>query len=168
VRIVADGRFTPPACHTLTRQRKTAPPDGYVHPVRWVKLPADKQPTDFRKEELARLLPFEPVAETQPTLKLRFARKEMSKEAAIIELADSFPSLRALRLAPEVWDPEVLDRRAAVMSSGERHSIQFLLHVWNPMAKRECGTFDAIDAVKVWDTEHRQAFTAWALHPWWP
>ena len=136
--------------------------------VRWVRLPADKQPTDFRKEELGRLLPFEPVAETQPTLKLRFARKEMSKEAAIIELANSFPSLRAMRLEPQVWDPEILDRRAAVMSSGERHSIQFLLHVWNPMAKRECGTFDAIDAVKVWDKEHRQAFTAWALHPWWP
>jgi hypothetical protein len=82
-------------------------------------------------------------------------------------LARSFPSMHN---APgiEPWRPPDLDRWAAgPASSGERVTARFLLAVWDPSAPWDCGPFDAMEALAVWDLKHRDAFLEWASDPWW-
>ena len=91
-----------------------------------------------------------------------------ARDIKILELANSF---RCLRRAPGVrdglWDALALDDWAAGgASSGEKHSARFVLGVWNPHDKWNCGKFDIFDAIEIWDHDHREAFLKWAVAPW--
>ena len=82
-------------------------------------------------------------------------------------LARTFPSLQG---APGVrpWNPEELDRWAtSVASHGERVTASFLLAVWTG-SEWPGSPFDLMEALRVWDPPHREAFLAWASDPWWP
>ena len=84
------------------------------------------------------------------------------------ELAWSFPSLcRAPGIDP--FAVEHLDRWAAgVASHGEAVSARFVLAVWSPDEAWASGPFDLMEALRVWDRPHREAFLQWAADPWWP
>ena len=51
--------------------------------------------------------------------------------------------------------------------SGAHHAARFILAVWNNDAEGTCDRFDVIEALAIWDEEHRAAFLAWAKNPWW-
>jgi hypothetical protein len=88
---------------------------------------------------------------------------------ALSALARSFPTLSAAPgLTP--WRPEELDEWAAgpVPGSGALHAARFVLAVWRPLGEWACGPFDVMRALGAWDGPHREAFLAWANHPWWP
>jgi len=84
------------------------------------------------------------------------------------DLMKSFPSVVG---APGVlcWDANVLDRWAAdsAVSHGELVTARFLLAVWDSDHDWRCGRFDVMDAMRVWDARHREAFLRWAGRPWW-
>jgi len=83
-------------------------------------------------------------------------------------LAQNLPGLwKARGISP--WDAVALDDWAAGgdPSHGERCAAQFLLAVWNPDESWKSGQFDLMDALRVWDAQHRRAFIEWALDPWW-
>lgn len=94
---------------------------------------------------------------------------ENPQRVRLQKLAHSFPSLRD---APGIsaWDPEALDDWAIgpVPGSGAFRSAQFILSVWNSQADWKCGTFCAVRALQTWDSDHRAAFQAWVVEPWWP
>ena len=81
-------------------------------------------------------------------------------------LCDSFPCLRGAAGASP-WNPELLCTWYPCASSGERHVIQFVLHVWNSSADWPCGRFDAMRALQTWSNDNRRAFQAWVADPWW-
>jgi hypothetical protein len=86
---------------------------------------------------------------------------------AIESLAETFPSLRG---APGVspWDALALNLWACRGAShGEKVTAQFILTVWNQHEAWECGRFDVMEALQVFDLNHRAAFLAWAQEPWW-
>jgi hypothetical protein len=84
------------------------------------------------------------------------------------ELARAFPSMRGGR-GIDPWDPADLNRWAVgTASHGERVTARFLLSVWDPSTEWEAGRFDVMEALRVWDLRHRDAFLKWALDPWWP
>jgi hypothetical protein len=88
-------------------------------------------------------------------------------ETKMSNFAMSFPSLRG---APGVklWDAKTLDRWAkAGPSHGERVTARFVLAVWNSDTDWECGKFDLMEALSVWDAKHHTAFLAWVREPWW-
>lgn len=87
----------------------------------------------------------------------------------VSRLAKSFPSLRRTP-GVEPWEPMLLDEWAAssVISHGELCAAQFLLAVWDNKGDWNCGNFDLMEALSVWDIEHRVAFLSWASQPWWP
>lgn len=66
------------------------------------------------------------------------------------------------------WDATRLERNFPIASHGEQCVIQFLLNLWDPREKWACGPFDVFDALATWEERPRQAFLAWASHPWWP
>lgn len=83
--------------------------------------------------------------------------------------AQSFPStLKAAGVA--LWDANTFDRWAAEIpvSHGELVTARFLLAVWDPEYAWLCGKFNVMEALKVWDEQHRAAFLAWVRDPWWP
>jgi hypothetical protein len=41
------------------------------------------------------------------------------------------------------------------------------LSVWDPQQAWELERFDVMEALRVWDEDHREAFLAWASNPWW-
>jgi hypothetical protein len=43
---------------------------------------------------------------------------------------------------------------------------RFLLALWDPYMNG--GRFDVMEALKRWDTTHRELFLNWAKSPWWP
>jgi hypothetical protein len=139
-----------------------------VRSVRWVSLDQNRQPTDCDQEELQSLLPMKAIGVAPSTLKERLRAGTTNNRQAIVELANSFPALRFLGLTQETWDAELVDARSAAVSSTERAAAQFVLAVWNPRARWNCGVFNALDALNLWDKEHRKAFFAWAENPWWP
>lgn len=83
--------------------------------------------------------------------------------------ARTFPSLRELP-GSTPWDARRLDRWAAdtPLSPGELWTVRFVLSVWDASHPWQCGLFDLMEAYWVWDPNHRTAFLAWALDPWWP
>ena len=84
------------------------------------------------------------------------------------ELARGFPAMRGAR-GIDPWEPAELNRWAAGPAShGERHTVRFLLAVWDPSTAWEAGRFDVLEALRVWDLKHRAAFLQWAADPWWP
>ncbi len=66
------------------------------------------------------------------------------------------------------WDAHLLAANFAGASHGEKCTLSFLLHVWNPDEQWACGPFDIIDALRVWNDRQREAFIIWATDPWWP
>jgi hypothetical protein len=88
----------------------------------------------------------------------------------IIELARTFPSLKRVLDELKPFDAPAFDRRASGgLSHGERVTAQFLLAVWDPdYDDWQCGRFDVMEALRVWDEPHRAAFLDWARDPWWP
>ena len=83
-------------------------------------------------------------------------------------LAQEFPCLWN---APHIrlWNAVALDHWATEgrLSHGERCSVQFLLSVWDPNFAWKSGAFNIMEALRVWDVAHRQAFLGWAADPWW-
>jgi hypothetical protein len=86
----------------------------------------------------------------------------------IERLALSFPTLRgAGGVSP--WNPRELDGWACgpVPGHGAKHAARFVLAVWNNDAEWQCGKFDVVEALPVWDDSHRAVFLAWCAQPWW-
>lgn len=91
------------------------------------------------------------------------SHEDQRLEAKILELANTFPSLRGMC---DVWDPIGLDQWAeSVASSGQIHAARFVLQVWDKNYVWGCGTFNVCKAMHVWDENHWQAFLAWAGRP---
>jgi hypothetical protein len=82
--------------------------------------------------------------------------------------AETFPSVRnAFGIHP--FDADEFNRWAqGPVSHGERVTARFLLAVWDPVIEWEAGKFDLMEALRIWDPPHREAFLAWASDPWWP
>lgn len=139
---------------------------------RWVKLDSAKQPTDYSKEQLEKLVCLPVAVTTGPakrsdrSLKERLMMKEILAPRAIVELINSFPSLRVLNLKAETWDATALDAGKHKISPSARSALQFAFSVWNPYQEWQIGAFDVVQAFDIWDQEHCQAFMAWANEPW--
>lgn len=89
-------------------------------------------------------------------------------EHRIRKLALSFPTLRDAYGGVLPWKAADLDRFACEpVSDGARHAARFVLAVWDNAGGWGCGRFDVIEAMAVWDPDHRAAFLAWASDPWW-
>jgi hypothetical protein len=89
-------------------------------------------------------------------------------ETKIRLLAQTFPSLwKAPGISP--WKACAVEDWAASgrPSHGELCTARFILAVWDPNYEWQCGRFDLMDALRVWDLHHRDAFFAWARDPWW-
>jgi hypothetical protein len=82
--------------------------------------------------------------------------------------ARTFPSMRhALGIDP--WDAEELASWSkGPLSHGERVTAWFLLSVWDPVVAWDLDPFDLMEALRIWDPAHHQAFLRWAAKPWWP
>jgi hypothetical protein len=92
---------------------------------------------------------------------------EDRRKEKMTALAETFPCMRGVP-GVDPWEPEELNRWAAgPASSGEKQVVRFLLSVWNRYEEWECGRFDAMEALLVWDAENRKAFATWAADPWW-
>ncbi len=95
--------------------------------------------------------------------------ERLDLEAKMAAFAKTFPSLRP---APgvAVWHAMALDRWAAkaAVSHGELVTARFVLAVWDAGTEWQCGRFDLMDALRVWDPGHRRAFLSWVVDPWWP
>jgi DNA primase len=140
--------------------------------VRWLKILDRKLPTDAEPNELNELLRLE--SETAPrftrsarSIKARLMVQEISSRSAIVELANSFPALTGLQIRLNGWDATKLDMECSKLSPSGRASVQFVLSVWDPRQEWLCGSFDVVQALDLWDSEHRAAFVAWATDPWW-
>jgi hypothetical protein len=94
--------------------------------------------------------------------------EHLSLGAKMTAFAKTF---HALGSAPGVfpWDANQLDAWAAsgVLSHGELVTARFVLAIWDPNHPWRCGRFDLMDAMGIWDGDHRRAFLAWAADPWW-
>ena len=92
----------------------------------------------------------------------------LTAEAKMSTFARSFPSA-ANAPGVRLWDANALERWAAEtpLSHGELVTVRFLLAVWDPAHAWRCGSFDLMEAMRVWDPSHRAAFLAWAEDPWW-
>ena len=98
----------------------------------------------------------------------RLTQEEQALRARMSAFAQTFPTMGYAR-GVDPWDAEKLDAWGrGPRSHGERVTAQFLLGVWDPSATWKCGRFDVIDALRIWDSTHHQAFLRWAAEPWWP
>jgi hypothetical protein len=93
----------------------------------------------------------------------------LSEEQKMAELAKSFPCM-AKPIGSRLWDANAIDRWAhnSPLSHGELVTVRFLLAVWDRDFDWECGRFDLMDALRVWDTRHYAAFLTWVRDPRWP
>ena len=80
-------------------------------------------------------------------------------EFGISKFAEFFPSLGSAE-GVWPWNPDRLDNWAAEFdrNENERHSARYILQLWNPATAWACGTFDASEATKAWDTAHKEAY----------
>lgn len=95
----------------------------------------------------------------------------MSPQNYIINLGRTFPSVRRFfeHMQPEDFNVDALAEQLGVLSTGERYAMLFLFNVWNPgYAEEKQWHFDAIGALGMWDSRHREAFLTWARHPYFP
>jgi hypothetical protein len=66
------------------------------------------------------------------------------------------------------WDASVVDSHRG-LSSGEQHTVSFLLTVWDPSNRDwRHPRFDAVEAVAAWDRAEIDAFISWVNDPFWP
>lgn len=80
-------------------------------------------------------------------------------------------TFHSMRNAPGIdpWRADLVAEWAkGPLSHGERLTAHFLLSVWDPGLSWELNPFDAMEALKVWDPSHHQAFVNWVSNPWWP
>lgn len=98
------------------------------------------------------------------SIKMRLLTKEIRRRQAMLELAHSFPSLRDA--ASSGWDAEALDEKAVEFKGSQRFAAQFLLEVWNEKRDWKVGRFSVVEALKLWDEAHLQAFLGWVSDPW--
>ena len=81
----------------------------------------------------------------------------------IHQVIDTFPSLRQFNRS--AFDYDVWQRLPkAGISTGEKWAVLFILEVWS----RRPHQFLVIEAIGCWDSEHRNAFSAWCNNPVWP
>lgn len=77
-------------------------------------------------------------------------------------LATRFP---ALKNAAGVWpfSPNQLDIWAAEHEREPKalQAARFVLHLWNRQAMWECGKFDFLEALDIWDDSHVRPFLEW-------
>jgi hypothetical protein len=95
--------------------------------------------------------------------------EHLQLEERMAAFARTFPSMTKAS-GVKLWEANTLDRWAAAtpISPGELVTARFLLAVWDPEQPWQCGRFDLMEALQVWDEKHRAAFVAWAEDPWWP
>ena len=94
--------------------------------------------------------------------------EERALRVRMTAFAMTFPSMRyAFGVKP--WDAVERDAWGnGPRSHGERVTAQFLLDVWDPSTDWKCGRFDLMEALRIWDPGHHQAFLRWVADPWWP
>ncbi len=113
------------------------------------------------------------TAQCEPGLSLgtRFYTRRIDGATAILELAVSFPTLKAhlMGLHPGNWDIDRFMADLGVLCSGERHAKLFAASVWDPTWPAEHGLeFNIVNAMAVWDAAHKSAFFRWCMDPFWP
>ncbi len=101
-------------------------------------------------------------------IKEKLTEEEQALRARMTAFALTFPSMQhALGVKP--WDALELDRwGSGSRSHGERVTAQLLLSVWDSSTEWTCGRFNLMEALRIWDAEHHQAFLKWVANPWWP
>ena len=105
------------------------------------------------------------------SLGTRFNADKITKYAAIIELARSFPTLESCTPTdPGEWDiARFMAKADASLSSGGIHAALFVASVWHwdwpSIHGRE---FRVAEAMCVWDEQHRRAFLQWCEDPFFP
>jgi len=125
------------------------------------KLTDDAQPTSFSQAELRSLL-------TQSAPEKIGTQHGSRPRDQICKLINAFPCFASFRITPANWSPEEFERQSLKFSSGEIAVAQFILGVWNPTAKWQCGRFDLIEAAGRLDEPHRKIIISWFADPWWP
>ncbi|MBM3840777.1 MAG: toprim domain-containing protein [Verrucomicrobia bacterium] len=137
--------------------------------VRRVPLASDRQPTELSAEELAAALPFKDRPRPRSDgrqMRLRLLTKEITRRQAIVELAQSFPTLRERGLTTKTWEPDAFDEMATQFQGSERHAARFILEVWRQERDWKAGRFSVTEAMSLWDTSHRTAFLSWVSDSW--
>ena len=93
----------------------------------------------------------------------------MTLDNRISGLAKTFPTLRS---APGVapWCPTKLDSWAASAqpSTAAVHAARFVLSLWDNRRSWQCGSFDLVEAMRVWDKPHVDALGCWLTLRWLP
>jgi len=95
----------------------------------------------------------------------------MSEQETREKMTDFVRTFPTMRDVPGVdpWDAEELQAWAqGPRSHGERVTARFLLSVWDPLLAWQLDPFDLMEALRIWDPGHHQAFLRWAADPWWP
>jgi len=92
--------------------------------------------------------------------------KALDLEKKMATLARSFPCM-AKAPGAKLWDSNAFDHWAydAPISRCELVTVRFLLAVWDRDFNWKCSRFDLMDAMSIWDEQHRAAFLAWARDP---
>ncbi len=85
----------------------------------------------------------------------------MTRISRFQDLIDTFHSLRERRVIG-VEECEAIAKNAS-SSSGTAAAAQFIVSLWHRDAR-----FNLAKAWGIWDTDHRNAWKAWAADPWWP
>ena len=89
------------------------------------------------------------------------------------QLARSFPCLKDCP-AITPWNGEKLqtwvEEQAQTLELPYEvvSTVSFLLYLWDPARAWRCTPFNVVDALFLWNQEHRDAFMKWAQDPWWP
>lgn len=115
--------------------------------------------------------PKEPRPASVPDIGTRFLRGKIDRNVAILELAASFPVLRSSveNWSPRKWNIDVFMANVDAICSGARHAKLFVASVWDPSWPTEHGMeFRVVEAMAVWDREHKMAFFQWCADPFWP
>jgi hypothetical protein len=83
-------------------------------------------------------------------------------------LAESFPSLRqAMNGRP--FDPDWMEHFAEGAMEGNSHwAAMFVLDVWYSDRSVRAPRFNLIQAMRVWDDDHRNALDEWLMSPFYP
>jgi len=118
-------------------------------------------------EKAAPSLPAKPGVD----LGTRFNALKITKYAAIIELARSFPTLEGCTpIDPGDWDiGRFIAKADASLSSGGIHAALFVASVWHwDWPKSHGREFRIAEAMCVWDEQHRRAFLQWCEDPFFP
>jgi hypothetical protein len=109
-----------------------------------------------------------PIEMVSGALHTPWHRSGLTMRERMTALALAFPELeRRARAAVEPFDAKLLKRwtRSGAPGHGGMCAALFVLSVWNPYENKK---FDLHEALGVWDNEHRRAFVAWCMDPWWP